>query len=42
MQVAEGDIVKRGQVLFEDRKAPGVLHTAPAAGKETPSRWPKE
>lgn len=33
MQVAEGDIVKRGQVLFEDRKAPGVLHTAPAAGK---------
>jgi len=33
MQVAEGDIVKRGQVLFEDRKAPRVLHTAPAAGK---------
>ena len=33
MQVAEGDVVKRGQVLFEDRKAPGVLHTSPGAGK---------
>lgn len=28
-----GDEVKRGQPLFEDRKAPGVLHTAPGAGK---------
>ena len=27
-----GDVVKRGQPLFEDRKAPGVLHTAPGAG----------
>jgi Na+-transporting NADH:ubiquinone oxidoreductase subunit A len=25
--------VKRGQVLFEDRKKPGVLHTAPGAGR---------
>ena len=33
MQVAEGDRVKRGQVLFEDRKSPGVLHTAPGAGQ---------
>ncbi len=29
----EGDTLKRGQVIFEDRKLPGVLHTAPAAGK---------
>ena len=33
MRVAEGDIVKRGQILFEDRKAPGVLHSAPGAGQ---------
>ncbi len=33
MQVEEGDTVKRGQVLFEDRKNPGVLFTAPGAGK---------
>ncbi len=33
MQVAEGDTVKRGDVLFEDRKRPGVLHTAPGAGR---------
>ena len=33
MHVAEGDTVKRGQVLFEDRKMPGVLHTAPGAGR---------
>jgi len=33
MHVAEGDEVKRGQVLFEDRKTPGVLHTAPGAGR---------
>ena len=33
MRVAEGDRVKRGQVLFEDRTAPGVLHTAPGAGQ---------
>lgn len=33
MQVEEGDSVKRGQVLFEDRRQPGVLHTAPAAGR---------
>ena len=33
MRVAEGDTVKRGQILFEDRKAPGVLHAAPGAGR---------
>ncbi len=33
MRVQEGDTVKRGQVLFEDRKMPGVLHTAPGAGR---------
>ena len=33
MRVAEGDVVKRGQVLFEDRKTPGVLHTAAGAGR---------
>ena len=32
MRVAEGDRVKRGQVLFEDKKTEGVLFTAPAAG----------
>jgi Na+-transporting NADH:ubiquinone oxidoreductase subunit A len=33
MRVDEGDTVKRGQVLFEDRKNPGVIHTAPGAGR---------
>ncbi len=33
MRVEEGETVRRGQVLFEDRKQPGVLHTAPAAGR---------
>jgi Na+-transporting NADH:ubiquinone oxidoreductase subunit A len=33
MKVVEGETVKRGQVLFEDRKCPGVLHTAPGAGR---------
>ncbi|MEC7985924.1 MAG: Na(+)-translocating NADH-quinone reductase subunit A [Myxococcota bacterium] len=28
-----GDTVKRGQQLFEDRKNPGVFHTAPGAGE---------
>lgn len=32
MRVREGDPVKLGQVLFEDKKTPGVLYTAPAAG----------
>lgn len=32
MKVQEGDKVKKGQVLFEDKKNPGVLFTAPAAG----------
>jgi Na+-transporting NADH:ubiquinone oxidoreductase subunit A len=32
MEAKVGDIVKRGQLLFEDRKAPGVRFTAPGAG----------
>jgi Na+-transporting NADH:ubiquinone oxidoreductase subunit A len=32
MSVKEGDTVKLGQVLFEDKKNPGVLFTAPGAG----------
>ena len=32
MLVAEGDRVKAGQPVFEDKKTPGVLFTAPAAG----------
>lgn len=31
--VKVGDAVKRGQLLFEDRKAEGVRHTSPGAGK---------
>lgn len=33
MLVQEGDRVKKGQALFEDKKNPGVLFTAPASGK---------
>ena len=33
MLVAEGDTVKRGQILFTDKKCEGVNFTAPAAGK---------
>ncbi|MEM1032685.1 MAG: Na(+)-translocating NADH-quinone reductase subunit A [Myxococcota bacterium] len=33
MAVKVGQRVKRGEVLFEDRKAPGVKLTAPGAGK---------
>ncbi len=32
MLVAEGDTVKQGQQLFEDRKTPGVFYTAPGGG----------
>ncbi|MGX2956144.1 Na(+)-translocating NADH-quinone reductase subunit A [Ursidibacter arcticus] len=32
MKVREGDVVKKGQVLFEDKKNPGVIFTAPASG----------
>jgi len=35
MHVAAGDRVKRGQLLFEDRKTEGVLFTAPGAGTVT-------
>ena len=33
MMVNEGDAVKLGQALFEDKKNPGVLFTSPGAGK---------
>jgi Na+-transporting NADH:ubiquinone oxidoreductase subunit A len=33
MEVAEGDRVKLGQLLFTDKKTPGVRYTSPAAGK---------
>jgi Na+-transporting NADH:ubiquinone oxidoreductase subunit A len=33
MQVAEGDLVRRGQPLFTDKKMAGVVFTAPAAGR---------
>ena len=33
MHVAEGDTVREGQVVFSDKKTPGVVYTAPAAGK---------
>ena len=32
LHVAVGDEVRRGQLLFEDKKMPGVRHTAPGAG----------
>lgn len=32
MEVQEGDKVKTGQLLFSDKKTPGVLYTAPATG----------
>jgi Na+-transporting NADH:ubiquinone oxidoreductase subunit A len=35
MAVRVGDTVKKGQVLFEDKKNPGVVFTAPAAGEIT-------
>ncbi|QDT69028.1 Na(+)-translocating NADH-quinone reductase subunit A [Planctomycetes bacterium MalM25] len=33
MAVSEGDVVKAGQLLFEDKKSPGVKFTSPGAGK---------
>ena len=33
MAVEPGDIVKKGQILFEDKKNPGTCFTAPVAGK---------
>ena len=32
MEVAEGDRVKAGQLLFTDKKTDGVRYTAPAGG----------
>ena len=33
MLVEEGDEVRLGQALFEDKKNPGVIFTSPAGGK---------
>ncbi|WP_367079322.1 Na(+)-translocating NADH-quinone reductase subunit A [Luteitalea sp.] len=33
MHVAEGDEVRRGQLLFEDKTVPGVRYTAPGDGR---------
>lgn len=33
MNVTEGDVVAKGQPIFEDKKRVGVIYTAPAAGK---------
>jgi Na+-transporting NADH:ubiquinone oxidoreductase subunit A len=33
LHVAVGDSVSRGQLLFEDKKMPGVRYTAPGAGR---------
>ncbi len=33
MEVKEGDLVAKGQILFTDKKTPGVNFTAPAAGR---------
>ena len=35
MAVVEGDQVKKGQVLFEDKITSGVLYTSPVSGKVT-------
>ena len=35
MSVREGDVVKKGQVLFSDKRNPGVSFTAPASGTVT-------
>ena len=35
LRVQPGDVVQRGQVLFEDKRQPGVMVTAPAAGTVT-------
>lgn len=33
MAVAEGDQVRKGQLVFSDKKTPGVNYTAPASGR---------
>ena len=33
MEVKEGDLVAKGQILFTDKKTPGVNFTAPVAGR---------
>ncbi|GLR72767.1 Na(+)-translocating NADH-quinone reductase subunit A [Agaribacter marinus] len=33
MHVQVGDVVKKGQMIFEDKKNPGVKYTAPASGE---------
>ncbi len=39
MLVEEGDSVKIGQPLFEDKKNPGVIVTSPAGGKVEAINW---
>ena len=42
MEVKEGDVVAKGQILFSDKKTPGVIYTAPAAGTVAEiNRWAK-
>ncbi|XTD81239.1 hypothetical protein AB8849_13715 [Proteus vulgaris] len=33
MMVSEGEHVKKGQILFEDKKNAGVVFTSPVCGK---------
>lgn len=35
MKVREGDSVQKGQVIFEDKKTPGVIYTSPVSGEVT-------
>lgn len=35
MKVREGDRVQKGQVIFEDKKTPGVKYTSPVCGEVT-------
>ncbi len=35
LAVEVGDTVKKGQLLFSDKKTEGVIYTAPVAGKVT-------
>ncbi|MEN8258718.1 MAG: Na(+)-translocating NADH-quinone reductase subunit A [Thermodesulfobacteriota bacterium] len=39
LAVAENDYVRVGQLLFEDKKRPGVKFTAPAAGTVSSIQW---
>jgi len=41
MEVEDGDSVRLGQVVFSDKKTPGVQYTAPASGRVTINRGAK-